>query len=135
MSESDPELESLRAKRMVEMRNNVSKSVDDKPEEKKPSKSARDILVGRLGHRGLEVLENAESQRPHETRIVVGKLGELIQNGELQDVINGGDLLSLFGSLGIRVRMRTKISVESDGKLVSLADKLGSVSSEPDDEA
>src|SRR3990170_2092030 len=82
-----------------------------------------------LGYRGLEVLQNAESQFPSETKIVVEKLGELLYSGEISEEIDGGKLLALFRSVGINVRMQTKINVEQDGEFVSLSDKLTSKSS------
>ena len=88
----------------------------------------REILVKSLGYRGLEVLENAESQYPSETKIVVEKLGELLTSGEINEEIDGGKLLVLFRSVGINVRMENKINVEQDGKFVSLSDKLTSKS-------
>ena len=52
-------------------------------------------------------------------------LGEMISQGELAGPISGGELMELFRAVGVRVRLQTRISVESDGKLVSLSDKLG----------
>jgi len=43
--------------------------------------------------------------------------------------MDGGQLLALFRSVGINVRMETKINVEQEGKFVSLSDKLKSKSS------
>ncbi len=79
-----------------------------------------------MGYRGLEVLENAEGQFPNETKIVIEKLAELISSGEINEQIDGGKLLLLFRSVGLNVRVQTKISVEKDGKLVSLSEKLSS---------
>jgi DNA-binding TFAR19-related protein (PDSD5 family) len=76
----------------------------------------------------MEVLQNAEYQFPNETKMVVDKLGELMQSGELTEEIDGGKLLALFRSVDINVRMETKINVEQDGKFVSLSDKLTSKS-------
>jgi len=70
------------------------------------------------------VLQNAERQFPNETKMIVDKIGELIQTGEINEELDGGKLLALFRSVGISVRMETKISVEQDGKFVSLSDKL-----------
>ena len=64
------------------------------------------------------------SQFPDESKVVIEKLAELIQGGEVQEIIDGGKLLTLFRSLGIRVRMQTTINVEQDGKMVSWSDKL-----------
>ena len=140
MSGPDAELESLMARRMAEMRKNVAreaaveaKQPDGSGDSQKPARSARDILVARLGHRGLEVLQNAEAQWPREMAIVVSKLGELVESGELRDMISGGDLMELLRAIGIHVRLQTRISVESDGKLVSLSDKLGAARARPDD--
>lgn len=132
MSEDDAELERLKAKRLVEMQKNISskKELEKPPEsiEEKPSESPRDFLVQKLGFRGLEVLVNAESQFPNESKVVVEKLSELIKTGEINEIIDGGKLLTLFRSIGLSVRMETKINVEQDGKFVSLTDKLRSQS-------
>ena len=127
----DSELERLKAKRLAEMQKNLSsKTVPQKEPESKQqeTKSYREILVSILGYRGLEVLQNAESQFPNETKIVVEKLAELIKTGELNETIDGGKLLLLFRSVGLNIRMQTKINVEQDGKFVSLSDKLSNQS-------
>ena len=129
MSEEDKELELLKAKRLLEMQKNIS--LQQKQEElkatkqdKKTAPNAREILIKQLGYRGLEVLQNAESQFPLETKLVVDKLADLIQSGEVTETIDGGKLLTLFRSLEIRVRVATTINVEQDGKLVPWSDKL-----------
>jgi DNA-binding TFAR19-related protein (PDSD5 family) len=130
MSEEDKELELLKAKRLLEMQKNIS--LQQKQEELKAAKQdtktnapgPKEILIKQLGYRGLEVLQNAESQFPEETKMVVDKLADLIQSGEVTETIDGGKLLTLFRSLGIRVRMATTIKIEQDGKLVSWSDKL-----------
>ena len=134
MSEEDSELERLKAKRLAEMQKNIStKQETEKTQELTKDKSPenpRDLLVDKLGFRGLEVLENAESQFPNETKLIVVKLFELIKTGEINEVIDGGKLLTLFRSIGLSVRMATKINIEQDGKFVSLSDKLSSKSSD-----
>ena len=131
MSEDDKELEQLKKKRLAEMEKNIAlkQRLEEVPISKKTQPSAREILVKNLGYRGLEVLQNAESQFPSETKIVVEKLGELLYSGEISEEIDGGKLLALFRSVGINVRMQTKINVEQDGEFVSLSDKLTSKSS------
>jgi len=134
MSE-DKDLERLQAKRLEEMRKNLSsqqeqeKIAASQKEQKDKKPSPRDIVVKRLGYRGLEVLQNAEYQFPKETQIIVLKLSELILSGDITEVLDGGNLLALFRSIGINVRMETKINVEKDGKFVSLSDKLSKFSS------
>ena len=129
----DEELERLKAKRLAEMQKNLSvKNEQETLQEQKKSQkppSYREILVKRLGYRGLEVLENAEQQYPNEAKIVVEKLGELLASGEINEEIDGGKLLVLFRSVGLNIRMQTKINVEQDGKFVSLSDKLSSKTS------
>lgn len=128
MSEEDNELERLKAKRLAEMQKNIS--FKEKQEtvksgvDKKDTLSPRDILVKNLGYRGLEVLQNAESQFPNETKIVVQKIAELISSGDINEEIDGGKLLLLFRTVGLNIRMETKINIEQDGKFVSLSDKL-----------
>lgn len=136
MSEEDSELERLKAKRLAEMQKNISSKQEfEKTEsETKPTENPRNLLVSKLGFRGLEVLENAESQFPNETKIIVEKLSELIQTGEINETIDGGKLLTLFRSVGLNVRMATKINVEKDGKFVSLSDKLRSQSTDSDEQ-
>ena len=136
MSEEDKDLEKLKAKRLAEMRDNISSqrhqeniaSSHKEQQDKKPS--PREIIVKRLGYRGMEVLQNAEYQFPKETEIIILKLSELISSGDIKEVLDGGNLLALFRAVGLNVRMKTKINVEKDGKFVSLSDKLGKLSTE-----
>jgi DNA-binding TFAR19-related protein (PDSD5 family) len=133
LSEEDSELERLKAKRLAEMQKNIStkqkiESAADTTKET-VSEKPRDSLIKILGFRGLEVLENAESQFPNETKMIVGKLSELIKTGEINESLDGGKLLALFRSVGLNVRMATKINVEQDGKFVSLSDKLSNQTS------
>lgn len=130
MSEEDRDLEALKQKRLAEMQKNISykkkqedlKSSLEEKEKNKPS--ARDIVVKQLGYRGLEVLEQAEIQFSSQTKFVIDKLAELISSGEVNETLDGGKLLALFRSIGVNVRLETKINVEQDGKFVSLSDKL-----------
>jgi len=130
MSE-DKDLERLQAKRLEEMRKNLSSQQEKEKiavlqkEQKDKKSSPREIIIKRLGYRGLEVLQNAEYQFPKETEIIVMILSDLISSGDITEVLDGGNLLELFRSVGINVRMKTKINVEKDGKFVSLSDKLG----------
>jgi len=135
MSEEDKDLERLKEKRLAEMQKNLSsqqrqeKIASLKEEQKDNKPSSREIVIKQLGYRGLEVLQNAEHQFPKETQIVLLKLSELISSGDITEVLDGGNLLALFRSIGIDVRMKTKINVEKDGKFVSLSDKLSKLSS------
>ena len=127
----DTELELLKARRLAEMRKNISLHADapagqeGQTEDRLKNPGPRELLVGLLGYRGEEVLRNAEAQFPYQTRMVVQEVGDLILSGSITEQIDGGMLLSLFRSVGINVRMDTKIHVEKDGKMVSISDKLG----------
>ena len=131
----DSELERLKAKRLAEMQKNISfRQNSEKQEEKpKPTKTPREVLLPHLGYRGLEVLQNAELQFPTETKTVIEKLAELIQTGEINETIDGGKLLLLFRSVGLNIRMQTKINIEQDGKFVSLSDKLSNSTNDDGD--
>lgn len=137
MTEEDKELELLKAKRLMEMQKNISqrqRTEETKTELKTIQSSPRELVLKQLGYRGLEVLENAETQFPEETKVVIEKLADLIRSGEISEIIDGGKLLSLFRSVGIRVRVQTTINVEQDGKMVSWSDKLkGSSKRESED--
>ena len=134
MSDKDKDLEKLKAKRLAEMRNNISyqreqeKIAASKKEHQDKKPSPREIVIKRLGYRGMEVLQNAEYQFPKETEIIVFKLSELISSGDIKEVLDGGNLLALFRAVGINIRMKTKINVQKDGKFVPISDKLGKLS-------
>ena len=110
------------------MQRNLSsqKQTTTEESEKKETKSPREIVVDFLGYRGTEVLENAEAQFPKDTKSIVEQLSKLIESGELDEKMDGGQLLAVFRSVGLRVRMKTTINVEQDGKFVSLTEKLTS---------
>lgn len=138
MSE-DSELERLKAKRLAEMQKNISsQNAELTPESSESSQkikeNPRDLLIAKLGYRGLEVLENAEYQFPNETKMIIQKLFELIKSGEINESFDGGQLLALFRSIGLSIKMKTKINVEQDGKFVSLSDKLSTQSSDDSDD-
>jgi len=132
LSDDDSELQRLQAKRLAEMQKNISsrETVEEKPKSTEEKiVNPREALIKQLGFRGLEVLTNAESQFPNETKMIIDKLYELIKTGEITEVLDGGKLLELFRSIGLSVRMNTKINIQQDGKFVSLTDKL---STKPD---
>lgn len=118
LSEEDVDLELIKAKKLLEMKKRLLTT------DKSVKKDPRSVLVERLVDRGVEVLEAAEALYPEETRILVKRLAELIEKGVITGYISGGALLSLFRRLGLNIRIETKISIEEDGRLMSLTDKL-----------
>ena len=135
MSDDDSELQRLQAKRLAEMQKNISSReiVEEKPKSTEEKiVNPREVVIKQLGFRGLEVLTNAESQFPNETKMIIDKLYELIKTGEITEVLDGGKLLGLFRSIGLNVKMDTKINIQQDGKFVSLTDKLSNKSNNDD---
>ena len=139
MNEEDKELENLKAIRLAEMQKNLSfqekqKEIEDESnKDKKQKPTLREYGVKSLGHRGIEGVQNAESQFPNESKINIAKLGELVASGDINEILDGGKLLVLFRSVGINVRMQNKINVEQDGKFVSITDKFKHKSELDDD--
>ena len=125
--EEDPDIEILKAKKMQEImqrmmkqkkKDNIGKDI------KKREPSEREILLSYLYDRGDEVLNLAEFQFPSETKAIVSRIVELINSGEINRKISGGDLLSLFRTIGINVKINTTIKIEEHGKYMSFAEKL-----------
>lgn len=125
---SDPDIEIINARKMKEMREKAAALEKAKkksaPAAEKPSRTPRETVTSYLYDRGDEVLNAAYAQFPVQTEAIVVKIAELILAGELQSRISGGELLSLFRSVGLRVRIDTSIKVEKDGKLISFSDRL-----------
>lgn len=115
---NDKDLELILAKKMIELK----KKMLMQKEKKEPT--PREILVSILVDRGIDVLEAAEREYPYETKIIVEKLAQLIKDGTIDGYITGGQLLAMFKSLGLDVRIETTIKVEKDGKFVPLSEKL-----------
>ncbi|MBI2184790.1 MAG: double-stranded DNA-binding protein [Thaumarchaeota archaeon] len=121
--ESDRELDLITRKKMMQLR---KKLAQEQSKEKTKERTDREIVVGYLVDRGVEVLEAAETFYPRETQVIVKRLAALIKEGTLKEYVSGGELLSLFRNLGLNVRVETRIAVEDSGRLVSLQDKLKS---------
>jgi DNA-binding TFAR19-related protein (PDSD5 family) len=129
--EEDPDIAIIKARKMKELREQAAalenarmKKQQQQEEMLRPKKTDREIISCYLYDRGEEVLNLAESQFPLQTKSIVSGLVELIKRGELKQNISGGELLALFRSVGINVRINTSIKIEDHGKLVSFSDKL-----------
>ncbi|MDR4512007.1 MAG: hypothetical protein MRJ93_09935 [Nitrososphaeraceae archaeon] len=121
----DIDIEILKAKKMKEIMERMAKQKKEN-ELKKDKKivTENEIMLSYLYDRGNEVLALAESQFPTQTSIIIKKIVELIKIGEIRNKISGGELLSLFRSLGLNIKVNTTIKIEEHGKYVSFADKL-----------
>ncbi|MDG7001851.1 MAG: double-stranded DNA-binding protein [Nitrososphaerota archaeon] len=124
----DADLRMINAKRMVELRKraniNLAKRAQEELAAKQPkAPTDRELLLKSLVERGDEVLTAAESSYPTQIATLIPQLSRLIREGKVKS-ISGGELLQFFRSLGLRVSVRTSISVQEHGRFVSIADKL-----------
>jgi|SRR6476660_7865947 len=127
MSEEDPDINIIKARKMKEMRElaaAMEKARMKNQNQKNRSKTSSEIISGYLYDRGQEVLNLAESQFPLQTKAIINRIVELINTGEINQRISGGELLALFRTVGINVRVTTSIKIEDHGKMVSFSDKL-----------
>lgn len=125
----DPDIEIIKARKLKELREKAAaieklKSSSSQQQQPHKQKSPQEIVSAYLYDRGNEVLNMAYSQFPAQTAAVVARIAELIASGEITNRISGGELLALFRSIGLNVRLNTTIKVEDHGKLVSFSDKL-----------
>jgi DNA-binding TFAR19-related protein (PDSD5 family) len=129
-SPDDPDIEIIKARKLKEMKKKAAaleRAKTSSQQQQQPpqrQRTARDIVNGYLYDRGDEVLSLAYAQYPAQTEAIVAKIAELILTGEISSRISGGELLSLFRSVGLNVRVNTTIKVEDKGKFISFADKL-----------
>ena len=121
MSE-DAELERLKRRRMQEMQRRLEREKEKPSTQKKPD--PREVLKTILVGRAWEVLDAAAAQYPEPTRMLEAELAKLVRDGKLKGPITAEQLLWLFRSLGMDVRLETKIQVYESGELKSLADKF-----------
>ena len=125
--EKDPDLEIIKARKMLKLREEAAatekrRKIED--ESKLVEKSRKQTFLKYIYDRGDEVLSAAESQYPSQTASVMNRILDLIERGDIQQKISGGELLSLFRMLGLNIRMNTTIKIKDHGKLVSFSDKL-----------
>ena len=124
--EEDPDLTIIKARKMKELQKQAAtqEKMKARKEQESQPRTDMEIISSYLYDRGEEVLDLAKSQFPIQTRAIVRKIVELIKAGEINQRISGGELLALFRSVGMNVRVNTSIRVEDHGKLVSFSDKL-----------
>ena len=133
----DSDLELIKARKMKKLQEQLASKEKEKEKDKinlelqnktnknKPEgiDSERNFLLRYLYDRGDEVLKLAEQQFPMQTKIIIKRLNELIRFGEISK-ISGGDLLAVYRSLGLNIRVDTHISISDHGKTISFSDKL-----------
>jgi hypothetical protein len=131
----DPDLELIKARKMKALKEQFAyrekerKTMEQgemnqkKSTDLEGSVSERDFLLRYLYDRGNEVLSLAEQQFPFQTKILIKRINELIRYGEISK-ISGGDLLGIYRSLGLNIRINTNISISDHGKTISFSEKL-----------
>ncbi len=125
--EEDPELAIIKARKMKELKEKAALIEKIKQDETKSNMAKiddREILLKYLYDRGDEVLQLAELQYPVQTRVIVKRIVDLIKSGEIDSLISGGELLAIFRSVGLRIRVDTNIRIEDHGKFISFGEKL-----------
>lgn len=127
----DPDIAIIKARKMKALREQAAalerariKNQEKEQSTTRPKKTDREIISDYLYNRGEEVLNIAETQFPIQTKSLISGIVELIKMGEVKQRISGGELLALFRSVGLNVRINTSIKIEDHGKLVSFSDKL-----------
>ena len=123
--EEDPELAIIRARKMKQLKEKaalIEKIKESKSDVKKVDD--KELLLKYLYDRGDEVLDLAESQYPVQAKLVVNRIVELIKSGDIDSLISGGELLAIFRSVGLRIRVDTSIRIQEHGKFISMGEKL-----------
>ena len=125
--EEDPELAIIKARKMKQLKEKAAMIERIKEDETKTNTAKiddREILLKYLYDRGDEVLQLAELQYPVQARVIVKRIVDLIKSGEIDSLISGGELLAIFRSVGLRIRVDTNIRIEDHGKFISFGEKL-----------
>ena len=124
--EEDPDIEIIKARKLKEMREKAAalERAKNAPQQTTKRRTAREVVSGYLYDRGEEVLNLAYAQYPAQTEAIVSRIAELMLAGEIASRISGGELLALFRSVGLNIRVNTSIKIEDKGKLISFSDKL-----------
>jgi len=125
--DEDPELAIIKARKMKQLKEKAAliekiKEVETKTNVTKTND--KEIVLKYLYDRGDEVLRLAESQFPIQTEIIVKRIADLIKSREIDSLISGGELLAIFRSVGLRIRVDTNIRIEDHGKFISFGEKL-----------
>jgi len=121
MGVDDLELRRLQLQKLRKLASmSAGKKEEQKPAEPTPLERLKPLLVERAD----EVLEAARSQYPREAETIIKQLADLVASGRLRGNIDGGTLYNLFRSLGLRVKMDTRVLYVKHGEAKRLSDLL-----------
>lgn len=128
MPSDDPDIDIINARKLKELREKAAAmekaKASQRQQEQQQPKSSREIVSAYLYDRADKVLDLAYEQYPAQTEAIITRIARLILDGEITSRISGGELLTLFRSVGLNIRVNTTIKVEEDGKLISFSEKL-----------
>lgn len=125
--DEDAELAIIKARKMKQMKEKAALNEKIKEGETKTNMTKiddKEIVLKYLYDRGDEVLRLAEAQYPVQTEIIIKRIADLIKSREIDSLISGGELLAIFRSVGLRIRVDTNIRIEDHGKFISFGEKL-----------
>ncbi|MBC8157278.1 double-stranded DNA-binding protein [Armatimonadetes bacterium] len=125
--DEDPELAIIKARKMKQLKEKAALIEKIKEDETKTNMTKiddKEIVLKYLYDRGDEVLRLAEAQYPVQTEIIIKRIADLIKSKEIDSLISGGELLAIFRSVGLRIRVDTSIRIEDHGKFISFGEKL-----------
>jgi DNA-binding TFAR19-related protein (PDSD5 family) len=128
MASDDPDIDIINARKLRELRERAAAmekaKANQQQHQHQQQKSSREIVSAYLYERADEVLDLAYRQYPAQTEAIVTRIARLILAGDITNRISGGELLMLFRSVGLNIRVNTTIKVEDNGKFVSFSEKL-----------
>lgn len=125
--DEDPEIAIIKARKMKQLKEKAALIEKNKEVETKSNLTKtndKEIVLKYLYDRADEVLRLAELQYPVQTEIIIKRIADLIKSGEIDSLISGGELLAIFRSVGLRIRVDTNIRIEDHGKYISFGEKL-----------
>jgi hypothetical protein len=125
--DEDPELAIIKARKMKQLKEKAALIEKIKEDETKTNMTKiddKEMVLKYLYDRGDEVLRLAEAQYPVQTEIIIKRIADLIKSKEIDSLISGGELLAIFRSVGLRIRVDTSIRIEDHGKFISFGEKL-----------
>jgi DNA-binding TFAR19-related protein (PDSD5 family) len=125
--DEDPEIAIIKARKMKQLKEKaalIEKTKEDETKSNITKTNDKEIVLKYLYNRADEVLRLAELQYPKQTEIIIKRIADLIKTSEIDSLISGGELLAIFRSVGLRIRVDTNIRIEDHGKFISFGEKL-----------
>lgn len=116
---SEDELERLRRRRLVQLKNRLKTKKKEKNEKVSKKDLLRTVFVGRA----WEVFNATQIQHPQVAKRLEDVLAQLVSSGRIKRV-NGQELYYLLKKMGLRVKLKTTIRIKEHGKFKSLKEKM-----------